>query len=347
MELGFTTFGDLTPDPATGERRAAGQRLEEIVGLAQIADAAGLDVVGIGEHHRSDFAVSSPPVVMGALAHATQRIRMTSAVTVLSTLDPVRVFEDYATADLLSGGRVELIAGRGVFLEPFPLFGYDLDDYPELFAEKLDLLLQVARTERVTWSGRFRPALHDAAVAPRPAQDQMPIWMAIGGTPDSAVQAGRRGLPLMMAIIGGSPRRFAPLADLYRRAFAEGHHDAGAPRLGVNSHTCIAPRSQDARAAFFPYYASYMAHMLPRGGARITREAYDELCGPEGALFVGSPQEVAEKLERTHEALGLERFLAHIDVGGQPYEQVAQSVELLATEVGPALRNALAVTGAR
>lgn len=252
IEIGVFTFGELTADPANGRPADPATRLREFVELAKLADQAGLDVFGVGEHHRPDFAIASPPVVLAAIAEVTNQIRLTSTVTVLSSADPVKVFEDFVAVDLLSGGRAEIAAGRGAYTESFPLFGCDLDDYDELFEEKLGLLLQLNTHERVTWSGRHRPPLRDALVYPRPLQTQLPVWVAVGGTPASVVRAGRHGLPLYLAILG-QPERFVGLADLYRRTGNDAGHTSDQLRVGITSHFYVAATSQGARDTFYPY----------------------------------------------------------------------------------------------
>src|SRR5438105_4283897 len=250
MELGIYTFAELTPDPATGRTVTPQQRLRDLMEEIELADRVGLDVFGVGEHHRPDFAVSAPAVVLAAASQRTQRIRLTSAVSVLSSDDPVRVFQEFATLDLLSGGRAEIMAGRGSFTESFPLFGYDLDDYDELFAEKLELLLRIRDSERVTWSGRLRAPLNDAVVWPRPLQNPLPVWVAVGGTPQSVVRAGTLGLPMTLAIIGGLPERFVPLAQLYREAARAADHDDALVKLAINTHAFVGKTSAEADAAF-------------------------------------------------------------------------------------------------
>ena len=307
--------------------------MEEI----ELADQVGLDVFGVGEHHRPDFVVSSPAVTLGAAAMRTERIRLSSAVTVLSSDDPVRVFQDFATVDLLSGGRAEIMAGRGSFIESFPLFGYDLDDYDDLFAEKLELLLKLRESEIVSWSGEHRPALHESGVYPRPVQDPLPIWLAVGGTPNSIVRAASLGLPLALAIIGGAPERFRPLVELYRQAEPR-PGDPGLP-VGINSHTYVADSSQQAADEFFPAYAGMMNRIgRERGWSPMTRQQFDELRSLRGALVVGSPQEVVEKILFQHELFGHQRFLAQISVGHLPHPNAMRAIELLGTEVVPAVR---------
>jgi len=330
MEIGVYTFAELRGD-VDPERRMQGV-LEE----AKLADEVGLDVFGVGEHHRPDFAVSSPAVVLGAAAARTRRARLTSAVTVLSSDDPVRVFQDFATLDLLSGGRAEVMVGRGSFIESFPLFGYDLRDYDELFAEHLDLLLEIRDSVEVTWSGNHRAPIEGLGVYPRPVQDALPIWVAVGGNPESAVRAGALGLPMALAIIGGQPERFVPFAELHRRAAAQAGHD---PPLSINSHTYVADTGEQAAEEFFPSYAAMMnAIGRERGWTEIRRQDFDALRTLRGALVVGSPGQVVEKILFQHELFGHQRFLAQISVGDLPHERVLRAIELLGTEVAPAVR---------
>ncbi|HVG87392.1 MAG TPA: LLM class flavin-dependent oxidoreductase [Gaiellales bacterium] len=343
MEIGVYTFAEMTPDPVTGRTIDAQQRLRNLVEEARLADQVGLDVYGVGEHHRAEFAVSAPAVVLAAVAARTERIRLTSAVTVLSSDDPVRVFQDFSTLDLLSGGRAEIMVGRGSFIESFPLFGYDLDDYDELFAEKLELLLRLRETERVTWPGRHRPAIDDLPVLPRPLQQPLPVWVAVAGTPGSAIRAGRLGLPLAVAIIGGAPERFAPFVELYRDAAREAGHDPGSLPVSINSHTFVAESSQDAADAFFPSYAELMNRIgRERGWSGISRQDFEALRSPRGALLVGNPDEVIEKILFQHEIFGHRRFLAQLTVGTMPHEQVMRAIELLGTVVAPAVREEVA-----
>jgi probable LLM family oxidoreductase len=329
MELGYFSFAERTPDPETGTTIGAAERLRNLLEEAQLAEQVGLDVFGVGEHHRPDFVVSRPAVVLGAAAALTKRIRLTSAVTVLSSDDPVRVFQEFATVDLLSSGRAEIMAGRGSFVESFPLFGHDLAEYDSLFAEKLDLLLRVRASERVTWTGRFRPPLEDLGVYPRPVQRLLPVWIAVGGTPRSAQRAGTLGLPLAVAIIGGSPERFRPFVDVYREAAARAGHDLASLRVGINSHAYIAESSQQAADEFYPSYAEMMTRIgRERGWPPITRQQYDALCGPRGALLVGSPQQVIDKISYQKELFGHQRFMAQMSVGTMAHEKIMRSIEL-------------------
>ena len=316
------------------------QRLRDLLEEAEVADRVGLDVFGVGEHHRPDFVVSAPAAVLAAAAVLTTRVRLTSAVTVLSSHDPVRVLQEFAEVDLLSGGRAEVMAGRGSFIESFPLFGYDLADYDDLFAEKLELLLALRDGSPVTWSGRHRPPLVDQVVYPRPLQQPLPVWVAVGGNPDSAVRAGSLGLPMALAIIGGQPERFVPFAELHRKA----SQVAGRGRLplGINSHGYVAPTPQAAAGEFFPPYAEMMTAIgRERGWPPMQRADFDALRTRRGALVVGSPEEVVDKILFQHELFGHERFLMQTSVGSIPHAQVLRSIELLGTEVAPAVRAAL------
>lgn len=336
FELGITTFGETHPDPATGQTISHGERLRQVVAEIELAEAVGLDVYGVGEHHRTDFAVSAPAMVLAVAAGRTSRIRLTPAVTVLSSEDPVRVYQQFATLDLLSGGRAELMVGRGSFIESFPLFGQDLADYEELFAEKLDLLLAIRDHERVTWSGRFRPPIDGRDVVPRSLQQPLPVWVAVGGTPASVVRAGERGLPLTLAIIGGQPERFASLTDLHRRVVAASGH---APQpIAVHAHGIVADTDAEAAEIYYPSYAMAMdAIGRERGWGSMTRDQFDHMRGPLGSLVLGSPDTVARKIARWKELLGLDRFMLHISVGTLPHEQVRRSIELLGTEVAERL----------
>jgi probable LLM family oxidoreductase len=338
MEIGVYTFAELYPDPVTGERLSEQQRLRNLVEEAQLADQVGLDVFAVGEHHRPDLIVSAPEVVLAAVAERTERIRLSSAVTILSTDDPVRVFQRFATVDLLSGGRAEIMAGRGSFTESFPLFGYDLEDYDELFDEKLRLLVELRDSEQVKWSGKHRSALDGFQVHPRPAQDPIPIWVAVGGAPQSAFRAGTLGLPMALAIIGGLPERFAPFVQLFRDAAAESGHDP-LPALSINSHGYIAERSQQALDESFPYVEAMMNRIgRERGWQSMTRESYEAAATTRGANFVGSPQQVIEKIMFQREIFDHDRFLVQFTVGTMPHEKILRSIELLGTEVAPAIR---------
>jgi probable LLM family oxidoreductase len=339
MQIGIYTFGDVANSSAS----SAAQRMQELLEEIELADQVGLDVFGIGEHHRADYAVSAPAVVLAAAAMRTKHIRLSSAVTVLSSDDPVRVFQQFATLDLLSQGRAEIMAGRGSFIESFPLFGYDLHDYDVLFSEKLELLLKLRANERVTWAGKHRATLMNQAVYPRPLQNRLPIWIAVGGTPESVIRAASLGLPMALAIIGGAPERFAPLVHLYRQAAQEAGHDPALLPVSINSHVYIADTSQQARDEFYPSYATVMNRIgRERGWGALGRAQFDALCGPQGALLVGSAEEVIEKILFEHALFGHQRFLAQMSVGPVPHKQVLHSIELLGSRVAPAIHTALA-----
>jgi probable LLM family oxidoreductase len=340
VELGVYTFAELTPEVEGGAVVDARKRLRDLIEEIELADQVGLDVFGVGEHHRPDFAVSAPAVALAAAAERTERIRLTSAVSVLSSDDPVRVFQDFATLDLLSDGRAEIMAGRGSFVESFPLFGYDLDDYDELFAEKLELLIAVRGSTEVRWDGRLRPPIDRRGVYPRPLQDPLPVWVAVGGSPQSAIRTGRLGLPMALAIIGGEPARFKPFAELHAAAAAE----AGVPppALSINSHGFVAPTSQAAADLAFPPFARMMDRIgRERGWPPMSRATFEASRRPEGANFVGSPAEVAEKILAQHAIFHHDRFLIQFSVGTLPHADVMRSIELFGTEVAPLVRREL------
>lgn len=338
MELGITSFAETIPDPSSGEAVTHGQRLRQVLEEIDVAEAVGLDVFGLGEHHRPDFASSSPATVLAAAAGRTSKIRLFPAVSILSTDDPVRVFQQYATLDLVSSGRAELLVGRGSFIESFPLFGFSLDDYDELFAEKLDLLLLLRDNEQVTWSGRFRPPIQGQGIYPRPERP-LPIRVAVGGTPQSIVRAATRGLPVALAIIGGSPDRFGVLADLYRRTLLESGFDPSEVPLSVHGHGFIADTTEQAADEFYPPYAAAMTRIgSERGWGPMTRDHYDAMRQPEGSLVLGDPETVAAKILRWKEILGVKRFELHVSVGTLPHYQVLRSIELLGTKVAPLVR---------
>jgi probable LLM family oxidoreductase len=344
VELGITTFAEAYPDPGTGEPTPHGVRLRRVLEEIECAEQAGLDVYGVGEHHRPDFAASAPAVVLAAGAARTSRIRLTSAVTVLSSDDPVRVFQQFATLDLLSGGRAEVMAGRGSFIESFPLFGYSLDDYDELFAEKLSLLLAIRDHERVTWAGRHRAPLRDQGVYPRPEAGPLPVWVGVGGNPESVVRAGTLGLPMALAIIGGRPEQFAPLADLHRRAVAQAGHPP--VPVAVHAHGYVAATSDRAAREYYPSYSHAMSVIgRERGWGAMSRPAFDAMRSRTGSLVLGDPGEVAAKILQLREWLGIERFMLHLSVGTLPHEQVLEAIRLLGTEVAPVVRAATTAGG--
>lgn len=343
FEIGVYTLADMGPDPLTGKTITPKQRMDEIIQLAKLSDEVGLDIFGVGEHHRLDYVVSSPAVVLAAAARETKRIKLTSTTSVLSTLDPVRLFEDFATLDLLSDGRAEILAGRGAFIESFPLFGYSTNDYDELFTEHMELLLKLNQYEKVSWSGNFRSPLQNTEISPRPLQNQLPIWIGVGGTPESAIRAGRFGVGMALAILGGDPNRFKPLVELYRQAGIDAGHSPEELKVGVTGHTYIAPTNEQAKDEFYPYYTNYWEYVnRQRGmGTRISREDFERMASPSTALFVGSPEQIIEKILTQYELYGHTRFLAQVDIGGLPFQKIAKSIELLATEVAPKVKRAL------
>ncbi|GAA1437563.1 LLM class flavin-dependent oxidoreductase [Microlunatus lacustris] len=339
MEFGLTTFAEIN-DPAT----SPGERLRQVVEEGVLADQLGLDVYGIGEHHRPDMAASTPEIVLATIAGRTEHIHLSSAVTVLSSADPVRAFQNFATLDLLSSGRAELMAGRGSFTESFPLFGYSLGDYDDLFAEKLELLLALREDGPTTWSGRFRAPLDGVVVHPRPEGRPLPVWVAVGGTPGSIVRAGTLGLPMALAVIGGQPAAFAPHADLYRRALEHAGQPASTP-LAVHAHGYVATDEQAARAEFLPgYKATFDKLGRERGWAPMSRAQIEGLIGPDGALFFGHPERVADKIVALHGLLGIDRFEMH--VSHLDHAKTMRSIELFGTEVAPLVRERLAAAPA-
>lgn len=339
MEIGISTFVETTPDTQTGEVISHAQRIREVVEEIVLADRVGLDVYGVGEHHRKDYAASAPAVILAAAAAQTQRIRLTSAVTVLSSDDPVRVFQDFATLDGISNGRAEIMAGRGSFIESFPLFGYDLDNYDELFDEKLELLLKIRDSEKVTWKGGHRPAINNLGVYPRPVQNPLPVWIGSGGNQESVVRAGLLGLPLVLAIIGGSPVQFAPLVELYKKAAAHAGHDTSLLPVASHSHGFIAENTELAADKFFPSTQQSMNVLgRERGWGPYTRSSFDAARSFEGALYVGDPDTVAQKIIHLRKQVGITRFLLHVPVGTMPHEDVMRAIELLGTEVAPRVR---------
>lgn len=342
MELGICTFADVGTHPLTKEKIDPHQRLRSLMEEMSLADQLGLDVFAVGEHHRPDYAVSAPAVVLAAAAERTKNIKLSSGVTVLSSDDPVRVFQQFATVDLLSGGRAEIMAGRGSFIESFPLFGNKLDDYDELFSEKLEMLLRLNESETINWQGKHTQTINNRGVYPRPFGEKLPVWVAVGGTPESVVRAAQYGLPMMIAIIGGQPARFAPYAQLYREVYGKAGHDASRLQLGINSHTYIADTSQKACDEFFPPYAEVMTRIgKERGWPPHSRAQFDASTERQGALLVGSPQEVIDKILYEHELFGHTRFLAQMSIGALPHKEALRSIELFGNVVAPAVRKAL------
>ena len=343
MQVGIDSFAAAYLDESRTQNPA--DRINELVQQIERADQVGLDVFGVGEHHRKDYLDSAPAIILAAAAARTQRIRLTSAVTVLSAADPVRVFQNFATLDLLSQGRAEMVVGRGSFIDAFPLFGLRLDDYDSLFAEKLELLLQIRDNEHVHWSGKHRPALTGQGVYPRPVQNPLPIWVGVGGTPESFVRAGMLGLPLMVAIIGGETRRFRPLVDLYRAAGEQAGHSSDRLKVGVHSLGYVAATTQEAADDFFPGYARAINSVArERGWPPMSRASYDAQRGPEGALLIGEPDAVVEKILRHSEALGgISRITFQMNASSLPHAKLMQAIEALGTKVAPALRQELTV----
>ena len=338
MQVGIDSFAAAYTEASL--RVSPSDRLRDLIEEVEHADQVGLDVFGIGEHHRAEYLDSAPAVILGAAAARTRRIRLTSAVTVLSSADPVRVFQNFATLDLLSQGRAEMVVGRGSFTESFPLFGLRLEDYDALFAEKLDLLLQIRENERVHWSGRHRPSLTGQGIYPRPVQDPLPIWLGVGGTPKSFARAGALGLPLMVAIIGGEVKRFRPLVDLYRETGRQAGHPPEQLKVGVHMPGYVAPTTQEAAEDFYPGWASAIASVAKERGWRpITRVDFDAQRGPGGALLVGSPNEVAEKVARHSEALGgISRISFQMNPASLPHGKLMRAIEAIGDRVAPALR---------
>lgn len=339
MQLGVDSFAAVRRDRATGVIEAASDRLRNLIDEIELADRVGLDVFGVGEHHREEFLDSAPAVILAAAASRTRTIRLASAVTVLSAADPVRVFQEFATLDLLSGGRAEIVAGRGSFIESFPLFGFELKDYDALFAEKLELLLQLRDESHVTWTGKYRPALKGQGVYPRPAQEKMPVWLGVGGTPASFARAGVLGLPLMIAIIGGEPHRFRPLVDLYRQAGARAGHAPETLKVGIHALGYVAETDSKAAEDFYPGYAESFSKIgEERGWGPVTRRQFDALLSPTGALVVGGPETVAEKVRHYDKVLGgIERLSFQMSVAGLGRKELMSSIELAGTKVKPLL----------
>jgi probable LLM family oxidoreductase len=344
MQVGVDNFVATVVDPNTGAETGPVRRMADLLEEIELADHVGLDSFGIGEHHRREFYDSAPPIILAAAAARTKRIRLNSAVTVLSAADPVRVFQEFATLDLISAGRAEIVAGRGSFIEAFPLFGLQLDDYDSLFAEKLELLLAIRENTQVHWSGRHRPALTGQGVYPRPVQDPLPIWVGVGGTPQSFVRAGMLGLPLMVAIIGGSPRQFRPLIDLYREVGREAGHPPERLKVGVHIPGLVGDTDDQAAEAFYPGWKALLDVIgRERGRGPVTREAFDAASGPDGAMFVGDPETVAARIIALSETLGgVSRVAIQMTNSGTPHETLMHAIELLGTRVAPAVRSATA-----
>jgi probable LLM family oxidoreductase len=348
MEIGIDSFVENTPDPLSGVTVSPAERVHDLLEEIVLADQAGLDVYGIGEHHRQEYVSSAPAILLAAAAARTRRIRLTSAVTVLSSDDPVRVFQDFATVDLISQGRAEITIGRGSFIESYPLFGFDLNDYDELFAGKLDLLLNIRENVRVHWSGKHRSALTGQGVYPRPVQNPLPVWIGVGGTPKSFARAGALGLPLAVAIIGGEPHRFRPLIDLYREAGRRAGHAPEQLTIGVHAIGFLADTTAQAADDLFPAYAYTFSRIgKERGWPPVTRAQFDATRGPRGALLVGGPEEIAEKILSINDVLGgISRISIQLTPGTLPHAKVMHAVELLGARVAPMVRKEAAVSAA-
>ena len=342
LEFGLMTFADVAPETVSGKGINAHHRIQDLLEEIKLADQLGIDVFGIGEHHRPDYAVSSPTTVLAAAAAVTKNIKLSSAVTVLSSEDPVRVYQQFATVDAISGGRAEIMAGRGSFIESFPLFGFDLNDYNELFDEKLDLLLKINHSEKVTWRGNLRAPIQNLGVYPRALNGEIPVWLAAGGTPASAVRAAKLQLPLMLAIIGGMPRQFTPFINLYKKSWLENGHNAEDLQVGINNHMFIGEDGEKAADDFFPYYAQMMDRVgRSRGWQPMTREQFDFMQAPEGSLMVGSVEQVIEKMIYEYELFGFTRFFAQASLGFVPHEMTIKSIELFAKQVVPEVKKRL------
>lgn len=341
MELGVGMFGDLHIN-SNGEAQPAHQRLQELIEEIKLMDEVGLDFFGIGEHHRPDYVVSTPEIILAAAASVTKNIKLGSAVSVLSSSDPVRLYQSFATVDGISGGRAELVVGRGSFTESFPLFGYDLRDYDALFEEKLELLLQINKQSTINWKGKYRPALVNQEVLPRAVNGALPIWVAVGGTPESVLRAGRYGLPVIFAIIGGSPAQFQPLFDYYRKAYAHFGHDENKLQVGVHMHSFFGDKSQQTADEYYPLYAAQMNRIgRQRGWPPYQPKQYEHGRGKQGALIIGDANEAIDKILMMHELFGLTRFSAHMDVGGPSHASLMKSIELFGTKIAPKVREAL------
>ncbi|SER54444.1 LLM class flavin-dependent oxidoreductase [Pedobacter rhizosphaerae] len=343
MELGIGMFGDLQVS-ASGEIQPAQQRLQEIIEEIKLMDEVGLDFYGIGEHHRPDYAVSSPEIILAAAATVTKNIKLSSAVSVLSSSDPVKLYQNFATIDLISNGRAELMAGRGSFIESFPLFGFNLQDYDQLYEEKLDLLLKINKEPKITWKGKFRPELVNQEVLPRPVNNNLKIWVAVGGTPESVERAGRLGLPVMFAIIGGQPIQFKPLFDYYKRVYEAYGHDMNKFEVGVHMHSLFGENSAETSEYYYPLYAAQMNRVgKSRGWPPYQRSQFDMGRGSGGALIIGDSNEAIDKILAMQETFGLTRFSAHMDVGGPSHAAMMKSIEIFGTKIVPAVRKALGV----
>lgn len=338
MELGISSFGELIPDHLPGKAVNAAQRMKELLEEIKLADEVGLDVFALGEHHRPDFLISAPEVILSAAAAITKNIKLSSSVTVLSSADPVRTFQNFATLDLISGGRAEIMAGRGSFIESFPLFGYDLDDYDTLFTEKLDLLMNINEHEIVSWKGKHRAPIDKLGVYPRPVQEKLPIWLGVGGTPASAIRAGKLNLPMTIAILGGTPEQFVPFVNLYRKSAREAGHDESKLQLAISSQFYVADDATQAADEFYPTYEKLMNRIgKERGWSPLNRPQY-EMLRNNGPLVVGTVQQAIDKIMYQYELFKNTRFLAQLVTGYIPHSQVMHSIELYGTKIAPVIR---------
>ncbi len=345
MELGIGMFGDLQT-AADGTVQAAGQRLRELVEEIKLMDEVGLDFYGIGEHHRADYAVSVPEIILAAAASVTKRIKLGSAVSVLSSADPVKLYQSFATIDLLSNGRAELMAGRGSFIESYPLYGYNLSDYEALFEEKLDLLLKINDQNPITWKGKFRTALNEQQILPRAVNDHLNIWIAVGGTPASVLRAGKHGIPVIFAIIGGDPSQFVPLFNYYKEVYQQYGHDMNKFQVGVHMHAFFGADGQQTADAYYPLYSAQMNRIgQTRGWPPYQKQQYDWGRKKNGHLIIGDASEAIDKIIQMHELFGLTRFSAHMDVGGPSHASLMKSIELFGDKIAPKVRAALAGKG--
>lgn len=341
MELGIGMFGDLNIN-SKGEIQPTQQRLQELIEEIKLMDEVGLDFFGIGEHHRADYAVSTPEIILSAASTVTKNIKLGSAVSVLSSSDPVRLYQSFATMDLISGGRAELVVGRGSFTESFPLYGYSLQDYDALFEEKLNLLLEINKNKKVNWKGEFRAALVNQEIFPRAVNDRLSIWVAIGGTPESVLRAGRLGLPVIFAIIGGNPAQFKPLFDYYRKVYDHFGHDAKAFQVGVHMHSFFGENSKQVADEYYPLYSAQMNRVgRQRGWPPYQPQQYEQGRGKNGHLIIGDANEAIDKILHMHELFGLTRFSAHMDVGGPSHAALMKSIEIFGTRIAPKVREAL------
>ncbi|MFC0514443.1 LLM class flavin-dependent oxidoreductase [Mucilaginibacter angelicae] len=338
MELGISTFGEVHPDGTSGNAVNAHKRVQELLEEVKLADEVGLDVYAFGEHHRPDFVISAPEILISAAAAITKNIRLSSSVTVLSSVDPVRTFQNFATADLVSGGRVEMIAGRGSFIESFPLFGFDLNDYDALFTEKLEMFLQINKQEIVSWKGNFRAPVRNQGVYPRPLQQEIPVWIGVGGTPASAKRAGSLNLPLIIAILGSAPKHFIPFVELYRESAAKAGHDVSKLQLAISSQFYVAENSQQAADEFYPSYEALMTRVgRDRGWSPMTREQFEYL-RDFGPLVVGDVQQAIDKIMQQYELFGNTRFVAQLVTGFTKHKDILKAIELYGTKVAPVIR---------